>query len=392
MRGSILFVVTFMIAIQGLVSWLVYRLLKKLVPVFRHRTLRYGYWGVTFLTGAITSSSRWFYSIGVPTEVISAAFVWLIALLVMLPLLLLIAIIAHFVAVKETKKASAEAATDRLGRRDFLRNSLAVVPVAAFGVSSAGIYRAGDISLQHHKLTLPNFPATLPNFKLIQISDTHLGSFFSIEKLDQVLGLIAKEKPDMVAITGDLIDDLALLEPTMERLTRFQASLPYGMHFCWGNHEYFRDIATIRRALANSPITVLENNSRLIIGGAQPFYLLGVDYPWAKDGITQIEIRRRYFESTLRSVPGNAFSILLSHHPDFIENAFAAGIPLTLTGHTHGGQIGILGRPVLPLQYQFMRGLYRKNNLYGYVSTGTGHWLPFRFGCPAEISIFTLSG
>jgi predicted MPP superfamily phosphohydrolase len=102
-------------------------------------------------------------------------------------------------------------------------------------------------------------------------------------------------------------------------------------------------------------------------------------------------IRKKYLQQGLAKIPENAFKVLLSHHPDFIEDAFAANIPLTLAGHTHGGQVNVARHSLLPLNYKYMRGLYRQGNLAGYVSTGAGNWLPFRIGCPPEVSVFTLS-
>jgi len=258
-------------------------------------------------------------------------------------------------------------------------------------MSVNGVYDASDIIVRRHKLALPNFPANIGQLKIAQISDTHIGPFFSIEKLDQVLSMLQREKPDMLVITGDLIDNLDELTATMERLEKFHAALPQGVYFCLGNHEYFRDLARIRRAWSNSPATLLDNSSQLIFAGAQPVYLLGVDFPWVPRGSSTDEKRQLYLQKAFSDVPEGAFSILASHHPDFIENAFQAGISLTLAGHTHGGQIGLFGQPVLPLRFKFVRGLYQQEQSYGYVSTGTGQWLPFRVGCPAEMSLFTLS-
>jgi predicted MPP superfamily phosphohydrolase len=119
--------------------------------------------------------------------------------------------------------------------------------------------------------------------------------------------------------------------------------------------------------------------------------LIGVDYPWAKNAEEMRTVREKYLKLGLEKVPQGAFKILLSHHSDFIDDAFKARIPLTLTGHTHGGQVNVAGHSLLPVQYKYMRGVYRQGDFVGYVSTGTGNWLPFRLGCPAEISVFTLS-
>jgi len=391
-HGPAIYFVLVIVLIQGLVAWLAYLLLLRLIPAARNKEIRRGYWAVTLLAIIVVSLSRWLYAVGIPPGWLAAAFVWVIGQAVMLPLLVLCQ--AIYSVLTRKGKVPTAAPSDRCGitRRDFLRNSLIVVPGLALGVTARGIYAASDITVQRYNLSLPAFPAALGRLKIVQISDTHIGPFFNMEKLDEVLAMARREKPDLMVITGDLIDELTLLVPTMERLVSFQSSLPYGMYFCWGNHEYFKDITKLRQAFKNSPIVVLENNSQLIAGTENPFYLAGVDFPWASNGIGQVEKRQLYIKSALQNIPANACTVLVSHHPDFIADAFAAGVPLTLAGHTHGGQIGLLGKPLLPLQYRFMRGMYRQGNLCGYVSTGAGHWIPFRLGCPAEIAVFTLTG
>jgi predicted MPP superfamily phosphohydrolase len=199
--------------------------------------------------------------------------------------------------------------------------------------------------------------------------------------------MVKQEKPHLLAITGDLVDDLDLLSPTMERLTAFQPEMPHGIFYCWGNHEYFRDIGLIRKALYASPVTVLENRSQAVGNG---LYLAGVDYPWGKNK-EELEVKRRdFFAQAVREIPSGSFTVLLAHHPDFFDNSFAAKVPLSLAGHTHGGQVSIFGVSLLPVQYRYMRGVFQQEGSYGYVSVGTGHWMPLRIGCPAEVSMFTL--
>jgi predicted MPP superfamily phosphohydrolase len=149
----------------------------------------------------------------------------------------------------------------------------------------------------------------------------------------------------------------------------------------------------VRAELHNSRIIVLENENVLIVPGQQPFYLLGVDYPWADSSYNGINVsankRQQYFAAANRNIPINAFKVLIAHHPDCLIDGFAAQIPLTLAGHTHGGQVVIGGKPLLN-SYAYMRGLYQENGNYGYVNSGAGQWFPFRLGCPPEISIFTM--
>ena len=129
---------------------------------------------------------------------------------------------------------------------------------------------------------------------------------------------------------------------------------------------------------------VFRNSSLRLSGGSWPVYLAGVDYSFAR---SQAQ-RESYLDAALEGVPQEAFVVLLAHHPDFIGNAFKRNIPVTLSGHTHGGQINVADNSLVPVGTPYWKGMYRDGNNYGYVNNGTGHWFPVRMNCPREISIF----
>ncbi|MDD4599986.1 3',5'-cyclic adenosine monophosphate phosphodiesterase CpdA [bioreactor metagenome] len=383
-----------LILIQLGIAWLVLSLLKKLFPYYRNKNVVYTYWLVTGAALLVTTLGRFSPSADLAAELMRLAFVWLIGQLAALIILPFFYGVARFVKARQPRPDDCDKNDDNnITRRDFLRGLVAAAPVSILGVTVYGVYSGGsNIVLQRHKLNLPQLPVYLNGFKIAQLSDTHIGFYFSLEKLEACLRTIMAEKPDMLVITGDLIDEVALAEQAMQKFAEIADQIPYGIYFCWGNHEYFRDINKVRQALNNSPVTLLENTAVRIAKGDKPFYLAGVDYPWARNADSQIAERGQMIGKALATVPDNAFTVLLSHHPDFITNAFEAGIPLTLTGHTHGGQIALFGRSLLPVQYRYMRGMYHQGDMHGYVHTGTGNWLPFRLGCPAEIAVFTLQG
>ncbi|MBP1764925.1 MAG: putative metallophosphoesterase [Firmicutes bacterium] len=393
MRSPSIVFLAMVLGTEVFISWLVYFFLNRLLEVFQKRWIRVAYWSITAVMTIATLASWTFYTTGIPVVGFTIGFAWILGLLFMLPLLLLVqGVVFCKKRWNKTEKTGQDKLDgDTMTRRDFLQHAATTVPALGLGVSVNGVFDAADIVVQRHNLVMPDFPAGIGKLKIAQISDTHIGPFFSIEKLDQVLSMLQREKPDMLVITGDLIDNLDELTATMERLEKFHATLPKGVYYCLGNHEYFRDLDRIRRVWKNSPATLLVNNSQQIIAGEKPVYLLGVDFPWVPRGASSDGKRQDYLQRALQNVPKGAFSLLASHHPDFITDAFQAGIPLTLTGHTHGGQVGLFGQSILPLKYQYMRGLYRQEQSYGYVSTGTGQWLPFRLGCPAEITMFTLA-
>jgi predicted MPP superfamily phosphohydrolase len=115
-----------------------------------------------------------------------------------------------------------------------------------------------------------------------------------------------------------------------------------------------------------------------------------VDYSFERDPDARNRKYRAMIGAALKNTPTDAATILLSHHSAAIDAAFANKIDLTLTGHTHGTQVGLFGRPLYKNAFKYIRGLYEYNGRYGYVSTGVSGWFPFRFGCPPEMAVFTL--
>ena len=389
------------LAIIAFICWLNYRLLSRLFHYYRIQAVRNVYLAFSVITMIVIGygwSTRPLFA--VPAQniylfVVYGALVWLLSQIILLIFQPFI-YVAHRLLIKNKQAGTQEKNSMVLAmtRRDFLHNTLAVTPLVAFGLSTRGIYEAQfEMNVVHHSLVVPTLPPNLNGFKIGQISDTHLGPYFDLAKFDRVLSLLLQEKPDLVVITGDFVDDINLLKPAIDRINELQPLIPLGIYFCYGNHEYFRNIELIRAELQKSRLLVLNNTSALIVPGQRPFYLMGVDYPWAnasQRGINVSESKRQeYFAAASQNIPPDAFKVLIAHHPDFLIDGFAAQIPLTLAGHTHGGQVVIMGKPIQS-SYAYMRGLYRENGVYGYVSSGARHWFPFRFNCPPEISTFTL--
>lgn len=384
-----------LIAFIFLICWVNWRLLVKWYPRPYPSWFRYGYWLIT-LAACSSISYSWLTRFNLPlyqwlSPMAYPGFIWVtgeIVLLVCFPLLFVVRRLVRGTC-NEPETEPSEGLT--VTRRAFLQNTLYAVPVLAFVPSTFGVCSAeATMTVRRLNLSWQELPTAFNGLKIAQISDTHLGPYFNLGRLDYVLRLVKKEKPDLVVITGDLIDDLDLLTASVDKLTKLAATIPFGMFFCWGNHEYFRDVNRIRRELAKSPVTILENTSVPLQSGGESLYLLGVDYPRTNSATEREMLRHKFMEKAVVDVPAGAFQILLAHHPDFLFDGFARRIPLTLAGHTHGGQVRVFGHSLLPVHYDFMGGLYQENETYGYVNIGAGQWFPFRLGCPPEISIFTL--
>jgi predicted MPP superfamily phosphohydrolase len=395
---SFLSVVMLFLALIGLISWLNCHLLSRLFPFYRGRMVRYSWLLITVTAILITHYSwvRRLSSLEPGHEIyyllLYGAIAWLcgqFALVIFQPFLYVTVKLLQR-PVKVASAAENNTSGTVMTRRSFLRGTAAMAPLISTGIGIRGIYQAqAAMAVRQYALSIPGLSSGLSGFKIGQVSDTHLGPYFSLERLDSVVALLVRQKPDLVVITGDFVDDMNLLASALERLDQLQPLIPQGIYFCLGNHEYIRNVNLVRAALAKSRVVLLENSSRLILPGPQPFYLLGVDYPGRGMDISA-DRRRQCFTAANQGIPADAFKVLIAHHPDFLFDGFAGQIPLTLAGHTHGGQVVIGGKSLFYSRAAYIRGLYRENGVYGYVSSGAGHWFPFRLGCPPEVSIFTL--
>ena len=279
-------------------------------------------------------------------------------------------------------------------RRRALRYGLCA-PVIAMAVSLYGnrIERM-DIVDRNFDIPIKNLPPELNGFKIAQISDVHLGAYFSLERLESLLERIAAAKPDILVITGDIFDDNSMNEKAVRLIDSFTDKFRYGIYYCHGNHEHFRGIEHIEQLLAKSKIHTLINSSARVTAN---LYVLGVDYPPAapimkSGGRGDMDDKfsaqmNEYLDRALTGVPYDATTVLLAHHPEFFDHAANKKIPLTLAGHTHGTQIW--GVHLLGF-FKYTRGMFQRDNSFLYVNAGCGSWFPFRLGCPPEISWFTL--
>ena len=246
-----------------------------------------------------------------------------------------------------------------------------------------------------YDVPIKNLPSELEGFRLAQISDLHLGAYFSLERLENLLQRIAEAKPDLLAITGDIFDDVRMNPAAIKIVDSFTEKFRYGIFYIHGNHEHFRGIAAIEKMLAQTKIHCLINRAENV---TSKLFVLGVDYP-SRAPVTSTadkereklfaEARKIFVDAAMENVPDDSIKILLAHHPEFIDDGAERNFALTLTGHTHGSQIGIFGVPLFPV-FKYTRGVVKIGDSFGYVHAGNGSWFPFRLGCPPEIAYFTL--
>ena len=228
----------------------------------------------------------------------------------------------------------------------------------------------------------------LQGYKIAQLSDIHLGVFFDLQKLEELMEQVSRTKADVLVITGDLFDDNRLNYKAAQLIDKYTSAFPQGIYYCRGNHEHIRGIQAIEIALSQTSIRELLNENVLLVDDIRPLYLAGVDYPMDREQFTVLQ--QLYTKKALDNIPEGAVKVLLAHHPDFLDSAKAYNTELVLSGHTHGGQIGICGISLAPPVFKYMRGMYQQGNTRCYVHCGNGSWFPYRLGCPPEIAVFEL--
>ena len=281
-------------------------------------------------------------------------------------------------------------------RRRVLAYGL-VYPLLSLAVSLYG-NRIERLSITERFFDIPvkKLPPELDGFKIAQISDIHIGPYFSLQRLESLLNQIVDGNPDLLAITGDIFDNVSMNPAAIKLVDSYAEKFKHGIYYCHGNHEHHRGITAIETELRRTKIHWLVNRSENVTSN---LYILGVDYPptspiMSSGGRGELDKKfenqkREFVMKALEGVPYDSVCVLLAHHPEFIDDGAEKNIPLTLTGHTHGGQIGILGKSLLPL-FKYTRGIFVTDDCYGYVNAGVGSWFPFRLGCPPEIVYFTL--
>ena len=260
---------------------------------------------------------------------------------------------------------------------------------ALLGSYGAFIERTATVC-RDYRIPIRNLPPEADGLVIAQISDVHLGAFFSVEELDALLTETAAGGADLLAVTGDLFDAEHLNEAAAAVLEAHDGDFPRGIWYCIGNHEYYRRNALpiVTQMARRGHVHVLLNAAERV-PGCGALYLAGTDYPFARGDAFDTE-KAAFFAAAMEDVPAHAVTVLLAHHPEFIDDTAADGrVPLTLTGHTHGSQFGILGQPLFPV-FKYTRGMVRIGENYGYVHTGNGSWFPLRIGCPPETVFFRL--
>ncbi len=292
-----------------------------------------------------------------------------------------------FFALAVSKLLPAPRPADPQGRRMFLntaRGALFTAPAAMLGYGT--FIERTNIRLREETISVPGLHPDLHGLRIVQLTDIHMSPFLTARELDRAVGLANETKSHVALVTGDLITGRGdPLDACLNDLARLRADA--GVLGCLGNHEVYahvEDYVTERGARLG--IRFLRGTAAALKFGVATMNFAGVDYQ---------PMHSRYLIDAERMLQPGAFNILLSHNPDVFPVAAEKGYDLTISGHTHGGQVRfeILREDLNIARFytRYVDGLYRQGAASIFVSRGLGTIvLPARVGAAPEVALLRL--
>lgn len=254
------------------------------------------------------------------------------------------------------------------------------------------------LELKHITFTSPDLPPYFDGYRLVQITDFHLGSFPpGNDFVQKVVDATNNEEPDMILFTGDLVNNQASeVEPYLDTLRQLHAS--DGIYSIWGNHDYCE-------YGNNHSIGALKRNRRMLYGYQESlgWHQLMNEHHVVSHGMASIAVigvenpgqppftNRSNLKKAMKGLKADMFKILLSHDPHhWRREVVGKKIQLTLAGHTHAGQLKIGKWTPARMAFKEWGGAYRIGEQMLYVSSGIGGSFPFRLGAWPELTVITL--
>jgi predicted MPP superfamily phosphohydrolase len=272
----------------------------------------------------------------------------------------------------------------KITRREFLKLAYAAGVGAVLGLYPLFIERYA-VQVNTYIVRVPNLPPAFSGFRIVQLTDLHLGFLMPIEAVAWVVDLANRLNCEVIACTGDYVhernsaDQIDTVWPVLSRL-----SAPFGVYSVLGNHDHWADtprsLYWLERSgqnLRHCAVPIEKDGSRLWLGGSGDL--------WEdEDGL----------DAAFQNAPPEECKIVLAHNPDSADIPRAARFDLMLSGHTHGGQLVLpfVGPPFLPvINKRYSSGYFQTPRGRLFISRGIG-WtvFPARLNCPPEIAVLEL--
>lgn len=366
------------LVIAGALHWYLYRRLIK--DVTNHRKVRLG---AMSAFGAVAATSIAGFSRFRTAEpnVLSALLPMWFGLVIYV---LLSLVVIDLLRVVFKKRLEAQPTSPE--RRLFLSRAVATTSViAGTGLASFGAFRAfSPARITEVPLKIPKLPRALDGFTLVQLSDVHIGPVLQRRWLVDLVERANAAKPDLVCITGDLVDGKPrFIGSAVEALTGLKSR--HGTYFVTGNHDYYSGADEWVATLQGWGINVLRNRRVEVGDSGGSFDLIGVD-DWGAAGGGMVAPHDYDLDQALLGRDPARASVLLAHQPANFDAVAQEGIDLQLSGHTHGGQT-FPGTGVAQLIWgERTAGLSKTRASHLFVSRGCGFvGPPTRLGSPPEV-------
>jgi len=270
----------------------------------------------------------------------------------------------------------------------FQMVALPLVALAMATIAHGYVWGYRRLAVTRLDVAVAGLPAPLAGLRIVHLSDFHLGPLADRAALRQALDRVAALEPDLVCVTGDIVDtpvaDLEAWIPELERVTA-----RHGVFAVLGNHDRIAGADRIAEALGRwTSWRLLRDEAAAIEVGGVRLHVVGLEdrsRSQAADALPEV----------LATVPAGEPAIVLAHRPNVFAATATAGVPLLLAGHTHGGQVAMPGLPRFNaarfLMTRFDAGLFRDGASWLHVSRGLGtSGQPVRVGVPREIAVLTL--
>lgn len=291
---------------------------------------------------------------------------------------------------RTTHHAPDHAPESVLSRRKFLARATYTYAAAGAALSAYGIWSAERLpDVTRRTLMFPDLPPGLDGLRLLHLSDVHAGIHMEQDKMEELVAQANALGADLIVQTGDMIDiDPDYIPPYVRAFRELRA--PLGVVTVLGNHDRYTGEAAVIRGVRDAGQVFVRNGAHVIERRGAALALVGIDDPrnWKADDPQPHDI-----DLALRRTPPGAFKILLAHRPGAFDGAAQRGLPLTLAGHIHGGQIylPVVGWSPGRLITKYVMGHFRQGASQLYVSRGIGVvGVPIRVFVPPEIALLEL--
>jgi hypothetical protein len=299
--------------------------------------------------------------------------------------------IGRLTGARRERPPAAPAGGNSLTRREFLGAAVALTPpLFTVGLTGVALKQLNSFRVRRFALSIPALPKALDGMTIAHVSDMHVGRMTCGRVLQEMVNKTNALRADLVLVTGDLINyELADLSEGIALIKAMEGR--YGLWMIEGNHDLLENGAEFERRVRASGVPFLLNESAVANVRGHPVQMFGLRWVHGFAPAQCELVTAHWLHDLMKQRQLDAFPILLAHHPHAFDAAVEAGLPLTLAGHTHGGQLMFDSRHGAgPAFFRYWSGLYTKGRGQMIVSNGVGNWFPIRINAPAEIVHITL--